>query len=34
MSDEKEAEKKLNIEVREMEKLEPTGIGWRGKDAW
>jgi hypothetical protein len=36
MSDEKEVEKKLTIEVRKLEKLEPTGTtgvgsGWRGK---
>jgi hypothetical protein len=32
MSDEKEVEKKVSIEVRELEKLEPTGVGWRGGD--
>jgi hypothetical protein len=32
MCDEKEAEKKETIEVRELEKLEPTGVGWRGGD--
>jgi hypothetical protein len=36
MSDEKEVEKKVTIEVRELEKLEPTakpsgdGPSWRG----
>jgi hypothetical protein len=37
VSDEKEVERKETIEVRELEKLEPTGgggHGWGGGGGW